>query len=144
MAKNNQILVRVNDPTNEAVENYAEEYDLNKAEAVREMAQRVLRGEGYLETPGPAISDGGVVEKIDQTNDEIEKTQQKVEELNADIKKTINKHRSPLYIMVLGLAFMLFSSTSGADSFAATGLGVMGFVMAFAGIGLDIWTRYDS
>ncbi|MFB6187529.1 MAG: hypothetical protein ABEI86_11775, partial [Halobacteriaceae archaeon] len=66
------IAVRMNDPTYKAVERYADEYDLTKAEAMRQMSERVLRGEGYLDTPGP-IADGGiVVDRLDQ----IEKNQQ--------------------------------------------------------------------
>lgn len=82
MAKDNQIAVRVNDPTYEAIKEYADEYDLTRAEAVRRMSERVLTGEGYLS--GPARADGGqVIERLD----EIEQSHQ--EEFNR-IESTID------------------------------------------------------
>lgn len=80
MPKDNQIAVRVNDPTHDAIKEYAEEYDLTQAGAVREMTERVLRGEGYLDTPGAAIPDGGeIAEQFDAQAEQIthlQRTQQ--------------------------------------------------------------------
>jgi len=86
MAKDNQILVRVNNPTNEAVEDFAEKYDYTKAEAVRRMVEDRLAGEGHLES-GRAVPDGGeILNRIDS----IEQQQtQRLDEIEQDIETVL-------------------------------------------------------
>ena len=83
MPKDNQILVRVNDPTNSAIEEFAEDRDYNKAEAVREIAKSRLTSEGYLnqELYGnpDAIPDGGEVkQKLDSVEEKLDSTEEKI------------------------------------------------------------------
>ena len=52
MAKDNQIAVRMKDPTYEAVREFSEEHDLTNAEAIRRMIEDRLAGEGYLSGSG--------------------------------------------------------------------------------------------
>ena len=83
MPKDNQILVRVNDPTNRAIEEFAEDRDYNKAEAVREIAKSRLTSEGYLnqELYGnpDAIADGGEIkEQLDSVEKKLDSTEEKI------------------------------------------------------------------
>jgi hypothetical protein len=64
MTKDNQINFRVNDPTNEAIEEFAEKHDFTKAESVRRMVEDRLAGEGYLSHRShTVVTDGGELKK---------------------------------------------------------------------------------
>jgi hypothetical protein len=95
MAKDKQVLVRMNDPTYEAVQSFADDYDVSKAEAMRRIAEGRLAVQGYLDKPGGlAMADGGqpltkseaeslfesttdqVDSKIDQIDSKVEKVQE--------------------------------------------------------------------
>jgi heme oxygenase len=92
MAKDNQILVRVNDPTNESVEEFAEDRDLNKAEAVRKIVESRLKGEGYLQrhydNDVEPIPDGGqIMEKLDGIEKEVSESSSSVSELKKEAEE---------------------------------------------------------
>jgi chromosome segregation ATPase len=100
--KDEQLLIRLNSRTKEAIEDFADEYEYNQSEAARKIMKGRLAAEGYLE--GATVVDGGMSEGVDQqieeldgeireTQDEIETTQQEVrttlseiEELKSSIK----------------------------------------------------------
>lgn len=79
MPKENQILVRVNDPMDNAVEEFAEDRDYTKAEASRKILESRLKGEGYLQrhygdNDLEPLPDGGqVVEKIEEVEKEVQR-----------------------------------------------------------------------
>lgn len=83
MAKDNQISVRVNDPTYEAIQSFAEKYDYTKAEAARRMIEDRLAGEGHLES-GRAVPDGGeILNRIEA----VEQQQaQRLDEIETDLE----------------------------------------------------------
>lgn len=73
MPKDNQYLVRVNDPTSKAIEEFAEDRDFNHAEAIREIVQSRLVSEGYLPKQyygGPAMADGGEIRELEAKIDQ--------------------------------------------------------------------------
>jgi hypothetical protein len=77
MPKENQILVRVNDPMNNAVEEFAEDRDYNKAEASRKILESRLKGEGYLRRQygdddlEPMPDGGQIIEKLEDIENEV-------------------------------------------------------------------------
>jgi hypothetical protein len=95
MAKDHQIAVRVNTPTNKAIKEFAEKHDYTKAEAVRRMVEARLAGEGHME--GATITDGGITEQIDNQFDEIKSVQkdsiQQIESEVSEASKTIEDLR---------------------------------------------------
>jgi hypothetical protein len=97
MAKDNQINVRVNDRTNEAIEDFAEDKDYTKTEAVRRMVEGRLVGEGYME--GIAATDGGFIEEVEATQEAVQDTQERVDTLSAEIQE----FRSGLSTLAPGL-----------------------------------------
>jgi len=87
MSKDNQIAVRFNDKTYEAVKKFAEEYDLTYAEAIRRITEGRLAGEGYLS--GPTLADGGqAFEKVDETHDIVEDVSDEVSSLSEQFDDT--------------------------------------------------------
>jgi len=99
MAKDNQIAVRFNDPTYEAIQEFAENKDFSQAEAVRKCTESRLAGEGYLD--GPAVADGGeVVEKIEDVDE-------KLDTMNSAVSSDIQDYRADLKMFYVVLAFSL-------------------------------------
>jgi len=87
MSKDNQIAVRFNDRTYEAVKKFAEEYDLTHAEAIRRITEGRLAGEGYLS--GPTLADGGQgFEKVEETHDIVEEVSDEVSSLSKQLDDT--------------------------------------------------------
>jgi hypothetical protein len=91
MAKDNQILVRVNDPTDEAIESFAEKHDYTKAEAVRRMVEDRLAGEGHM-GDNRAVPDGGqILNRIEA----VEKSQQnRLDEIDRKVEENLEKEPS--------------------------------------------------
>lgn len=96
MAKDEQLLIRMNGRTKDAIEDFAEEYEYNTSEAARKMIKGRLAGEGYLE--GATVVDGGMSEGVDQqideldgeireTQDEIEATQREIRTAQSEIQE---------------------------------------------------------
>jgi len=89
MAKDNQVLVRLNDPQFEAFKEFAEDRDYNHAEASREIIKSRLAGEGYLQSQhydSPVTDGGQIVERLDQTDNRIEETNGRVQQLAEQIE----------------------------------------------------------
>jgi hypothetical protein len=109
MAKDNQVLVRVNDPTNEAIEDFAEDHDYNKAEAVRRIVEDRLAGQGYLDLPaGSAIPDGGeILSKTEEIGSRTEEIESRVNDLDEQIEE-VNEQSgiSNRLLLLLSLAFL--------------------------------------
>ena len=88
MAKDNQILIRINDPMNEAVEEFAEDRDYNKAEASRKILESRLKGEGYLrrhygDNDLEPMPDGGEIKnQLNSVHEEVNSVQEEVKEQN--------------------------------------------------------------
>lgn len=93
MAKDHQIAVRINDRTHDAIQEFADEYDLNQAEAVRRMVEARLAGEGYLS--GPAVADGGIAQQVNDRLDDIENHQKnRLDEIDQKVEKNLEKEPS--------------------------------------------------
>jgi hypothetical protein len=147
MAKDNQINVRVNDRTNEAIENFAEDKDYIKTEAVRRMVEGRLAGEGYLE--GVAVSDGGqLVNEIETNRTAVQQAQNELENTRSEVSnlsEEIEEFKSSMKIMAPSIFVSLFwiGATSAVDFpsnwLVGTGLAVIGFLLlSFYFVGRDI------
>ena len=145
MSKDNQIAVRFNDRTYEAIEKFAEEYDLTYAEAIRRITEGRLAGEGYLS--GPTLADGGqAFEKVDETHDIVEEVSDEVSSLSkqlddteevseevASLSEQVGQIMLPLTLAVLWIGFEV---TVGIP-FAPVGTVV-------TGIPLALWLAYTQ
>jgi hypothetical protein len=83
MAKNNQVLVRLNDPQFDAFKEFAEDRDYNHAEASREIIKSRLAGEGYLQREhydSPVADGGEVVEQIEKTQAQLQSQSEQIEQ----------------------------------------------------------------
>lgn len=82
MAKDNQVLVRLNDPQFEAFKEFAEDRDYNHAEASREIIKSRLAGEGYLQNQhyDSPVTDGGLEQRFDETQETLEVQSEKIDE----------------------------------------------------------------
>ena len=86
MVKDNQVLVRLNDPQYEAFKEFAEDRDYNHAEASREIIKSRLAGEGYLQNQhyGGPITDGGIEQKVDETKQVLQNQSSQLHQQNRD------------------------------------------------------------
>jgi hypothetical protein len=143
MSKDNQIAVRFNDRTYEAVKKFAEEYDLTHAEAIRRITEGRLAGEGYLS--GPTLADGGQgFEKVEETHDIVEEVSDEVSSLSKqlDDTKEVSKEVASLSeqlqeVMLplsVGLLWIGFEVTIG---FPVEPIGT-----AVTGIPIVLWLAY--
>ena len=130
MAKDNQIAVRVNDPTYEAIQEYASNYDLTNAEAVRRMSERVLAGEGYLDGPSKVIPDGGEIrEKIEESNKKSDEIQAEVKGLNELLRQ----------VLILLSAIIPIGAMIG---FARVGYDPLVYVILLAMLAVMLWRSF--
>jgi hypothetical protein len=125
MAKDNQINVRVNDRTNEAIENFAEDKDYIKTEAVRRMVEGRLAGEGYLE--GVAVSDGGTLiedrlEAVEQRQQTIKNNQEQTATEIENLFKYLRTLSKPLLAALLWFGVTSAVSIPGTIPEVATGV----------------------
>lgn len=117
MTKENQILVRVNDPMNNAVEEFAEDRDYNKAEASRKILESRLKGEGYLrrhygDNDLEPMPDGGqIIEKLEDIEEEVSgpKTEQLEEEAEQEGYSVANSplNENPYAVLTFVLSIMI-------------------------------------
>jgi hypothetical protein len=139
MAKDNQIALRINDRTNEAVEQFAEEYDYNNAEAVRIILKDRLAGQGYLDEPRSAMTDGGeITEKIEHTQEQVQKTRSEVGSLSREIqdfKSTTSKMLPSFFVSLLWIgiisAFELSPSVVAGSGIAMIALLFLSYYRVF-------------
>jgi hypothetical protein len=137
MAKDNQINVRVNDRTNQAVEDFADDKDYTKVEAVRRMVEGRLAGEGYLE--GVAISDGGqLVSEIETNRTAVQQAQNELENTRSEVSnlsEEIEEFKSSMKIMApsIFLSLLWIGATSAVDLpsnwLVGTGLALIGLLL---------------
>lgn len=82
MAKDNQVLVRLNDPQFDAFKEFAEDRDYNHAEASREIIKSRLAGEGYLQNQhyDSPVTDGGIEERFDETQQVLQNQSDELEQ----------------------------------------------------------------
>ena len=115
MPKENQILVRVNDPMDNAVEEFAEDRDYTKAEASRKILESRLKGEGYLQrhygdNDLEPLPDGGqVVEKIEEVEKEVQRVSESInsEEEGKEQLYRARQSRTISFIIVFGILILL-------------------------------------
>jgi len=127
MPKDNQILIRVNDPMEKAVEEFAEDRDYNKAEASRKILESRLKGEGYLQRHygdndlEPMPDGGQIIEKLEDIEEEVSGSESTILGSNADVEKLEKKaeregysvaysplnENSPYALVTLVLVFMI-------------------------------------
>lgn len=86
MVKDNQVLVRLNDPQYEAFKEFADDRDYNHAEASREIIKSRLTGEGYLQSQhyGGPVTDGGIEKKVDETKQVLQNQSSQLHQQNSD------------------------------------------------------------
>lgn len=123
MAKDNQIAVRINDRTHEAVQEFANEYELNQAEAVRRMIEARLAGEGYLS--GPTVADGGIIEQV---SDDLEDIKDQQEDLDQSLEKRSRDRFLLNSLLVVSVIWLATAVTIGFGTIATivSGLALMG------------------
>jgi hypothetical protein len=111
MPKDNQILVRVNDPMKEAVEEFAEDRDYNKAEASRKILESRLKGEGYLrrhygDNDLEPMPDGGqIIEKLENIENDLSEVEREEEPGLSIAESPINTN--PILVITLVLVFFI-------------------------------------
>jgi CRISPR/Cas system-associated endonuclease Cas1 len=116
MPKDNQILIRVNDPMEKAVEEFAEDRDYNKAEASRKILESRLKGEGYLrrhygDNDLEPMPDGGqIIEKLEDIENEVsgsdvEQLEKKAEREGYSVAHSPLNETSPYVLVTLVLVF---------------------------------------
>jgi len=125
MPKDNQILIRVNDPMEKAVEEFAEDRDYNKAEASRKILESRLKGEGYLrrhygDNDLEPMPDGGqIIEKLEDIENEVsssdseilgsdvEKLEKEAERKGHSVAHSPLNETSPYVLVTFGLVLMI-------------------------------------
>lgn len=134
MAKDEQILIRMNSRTKESIEDFAEEYEYNTSEAARKVIKGRLAAEGYLE--GATVVDGGMSESMDEQVEDIQEdvaaTQSQVGVLREEITELKN---------TVGPALLLCLVYIGAE----VSIGIPGgpAVVAASGIACLVYLLYS-
>lgn len=111
MPKDNQILIRVNDPMEKAVEEFAEDRDYNKAEASRKILESRLKGEGYLrrhygDNDLEPMPDGGqIIEKLENIENDLSEVEREEEPGLSIAESPINTN--PILVITLVLVFFI-------------------------------------
>ena len=101
MAKDNQVLVRLNDPQFEAFKEFAEDRDYNHAEASREIIKSRLAGEGYLQNQHyDTVTDGGEIK------DQLESVESKIENQSKELESTNDQLDQFAVLMLLSIAYV--------------------------------------
>jgi hypothetical protein len=91
MAKRNQINFKVNDRTKAGIEEFAEDYEFNQAETVREIVKDRLAAEDYIPSDR-AVPDGGQlptkadIEEVENALKDLEKGSDGTEETQSLIQ----------------------------------------------------------
>ena len=120
MPKENQILVRVNDQMDNAVEEFAEDRDYTKAEASRKILESRLKGEGYLrrqygDDDLEPLPDGGqVISKIESIERQIDDKESLAEEVITELESSGKINRPDYYLIALQLAVIFILSALSA------------------------------
>jgi hypothetical protein len=122
MPKDNQVLVRVNDQTHEAIQEYKQDRDFNKAEACRRMIETRLVSEGYME--GVVRSDGGIEEAVTNLSDEIDQTQSEVTAVYDEIEEFKSSMRQTGPSLILALLWIGITSAYNLPSLFTVSTGV--------------------
>ena len=132
MVKDNQVLVRLNDPQFEAFKEFAEDRDYNHAEASREIIKSRLAGEGYLPNQhyGGPVTDGGIEQKVDETKQVLQSQSSELHQQN----------RNQLYLQTILLLTIVWYAI--VRLFAVpTALAVITGLIVF--VGLSFGYYYD-
>jgi hypothetical protein len=138
MAKDNQVAIRINDPTYEAIEEFAQRNDYTKAEAVRRIVEGRLAGEGYLD--GIAVADGGIEERLEDTEESIQKEVNRVStkiETRLDSQQSSQKKLN--YSIIAGLLFIAVEVAFGLPAWVTISFGLV----LFAGLAYQVVSTYE-
>lgn len=75
--KNKQVNLRISSRTYGALEDFADKYEYNNAEAVRTVLKARLAAEGELDDPSMAMTDGGteIENKLSELDNEVQDIQ---------------------------------------------------------------------
>jgi hypothetical protein len=120
MPKENQILVRVNDPMDNAVEEFAEDRDYTKAEASRKILESRLKGEGYLRRQygnddlEPLPDGGQVLSKLESIDQRVDDTESLAKEVIDELEASGEINRPDYYLIALQLAVIFILSALSA------------------------------
>jgi hypothetical protein len=120
MAKDNQVLVRLNDPQFEAFKEFAEDRDYNHAEASREIIKSRLAGEGYLQNQhyDSPVTDGGIEEKFDETQQVLQDQSEELQQ-QGKIQMYLN------VVLLLSIVWLAIVTTSSVPAIVAIATGIV-------------------
>lgn len=139
MAKDEQILIRMNNRTKESIEDFAEEYEYNTSEAARKMIKGRLAAEGYLE--GATVVDGGRPESMDEqvediqenvaaTQSQVEATQSQVGVLKEEITQLKNTVGPALLLCLVYIGAEVSVGIPGGPAVVAgTGIACLAYLL---------------
>jgi uncharacterized coiled-coil DUF342 family protein len=145
MSKDNQIAVRFNDRTYEAVKKFAEEYDLTHAEAIRRITEGRLAGEGYLS--GPTLADGGQgFEKMEETHDIVEEVSDEVSSLSKQLDDTddVSQEVASLSEQLQKIMLPLTVAILWIGTEATVGIPYSPLSVVVTGVPLILWLTYPQ
>lgn len=124
MAKDNQVLLRLNDPQFEAFKDFAEDRDYNDAEAAREIVKSRLSGEGYLDYP---VTDGGqLVQEIEKTRKAVDGQSERIEEQSEKIESVQDYLSLTLLLSLIWLGVHLAFSIPSEATIVTGGILITG------------------
>lgn len=140
--KTETVAFRVNPPTNDAIESYAEEYEMSKGEALRAITKDHLAAQGKLEKDirSKAVTDGGVEKDVH----ELQSQAADLEELVREQTKTSGWFNTALSIAIL---WVILQSTIGFSDFVTLVTGVVVLLIVLLGTGptlYNIWTSQNE
>jgi hypothetical protein len=120
MAKDNQVLVRLNDPQFEAFKEFAEDRDYNHAEASREIIKSRLAGEGYLQNQhyDSPVTDGGLEQRFDETQQTLQNQSEKLDEQQS-IQTGLN------LVLTLSILWLGIHTVFSVASIVTVGTGIV-------------------
>lgn len=151
MAKDKQVLVRMNNPTYEAIQSFADDYDVTKAEAMRRIAEGRLAAQGYLNQPGDmAMTDGGqpltkseaeslFQSTTDQVDSKIDQVDSKVDEIEERSKPTITDKLVLISVMWIGIGIAAGTPTWFPEVTYMLYIGLIFVYLLYTSFGMISW-----
>lgn len=121
--KDKQVLIRITEEQNEAIEEFAEDREYNKSEAVRKIVVSRLVGDGYLED-GVLLADGGLQREINHT-------QNQVRELSKEVDEVVNFLHQVGPTLALAFAWFVTDAVIGLSDVVSivSGLGIIALLI---------------
>lgn len=115
MAKDKQVLVRLTEEQNEALQEFAEDRDYNKSEAGRKILVSRLVGDGYLEE-GILLADGGIHSELDRLGSQLQEHHDGLDNNLSQIEQKVERRSilvKEIFILLAGMIVWLTGIASG-------------------------------